>query len=56
MFMPEELSNPYVPKRWDDIGRCVRPSYSDEVFMRELADVMHEGRKKKKTTARNFAV
>ena len=47
MFIPKELANPYVPKRWDDIGCCTKPSYSDEVFLRELAEIRHEGHKRR---------
>jgi hypothetical protein len=48
MFVPKELENPYVPKRWDNIGCCQKPSHSDEVFIRELAEIRYEGHKKKR--------
>ena len=45
-FIPKELQNPYVPQRWDSVGRHLKPSYSDEVFLRELLTIRNQGRKK----------
>ncbi len=45
-FIPKELQNPYVPQRWDNVGCHLKPSYSDEVFLRELMTIRNQGRKK----------
>ena len=45
-FIPRELQNPYVPQRWDNVGCHLKPSYSDEVFLKELMMIRNQGRKK----------
>ena len=45
-FIPKELQNPYVPQRWDNVGCHLKPSYSDEVFLKELMTIRNEGRRK----------
>ena len=45
-FITKELQNPYVPKRWDNVGCHLKPSYSDEVFLKELMTIRNQGRKK----------
>lgn len=45
-FIPRELQNPYVPQRWDALGCHLKPSYSDEVFLKELMTIRNQGRKK----------
>ena len=45
-FIPKELQNPYVPPRWDDLGCHFKPSYSDEVFLKELFTIRNQGMRK----------
>ena len=45
-FIPRELQNPYVPQRWDNVGCHLKPSYSDEVFIKKLMMIRNQGRKK----------
>lgn len=45
-FIPKELQNPYVPKRWDALGCHLKPSYSDEVFLKELLTIRNQRHRK----------
>jgi len=45
-FIPKELQNPYVPQRWDNVGCHLKPSHSDEVFLKELLTIRNQRRRK----------